>query len=144
MRLSFRFKEVDVGGFGIIRRPIIPVTLSSMAGMSMDVEAIIDSGSDGAIITKDMADALQVVLGKKTEEIGLGGEKMRVVLGHVRLAVTDGRETVRLMDVPVNVPIEGGAELEEMIIGREPFFRDFNVTFQQNSNSIILERARRA
>ena len=145
MRLSFKFKDVDIGDhLHAIRRPIIPVTLSSAAGKSIDIEAFIDSGSDNTVIPKDIADFLELELGKKTDEIALGGEKFKAALWHVHMTVTDGRETVRLPDIVVSVPIEGGTVLEEVLIGREPFFRDFDITFRQNSNRIILERVRRA
>ena len=53
MNISFKFKEVDIGSFGLIRRPIIPITIIS-EGKSLDVEALIDSGSDGCVIPKDL------------------------------------------------------------------------------------------
>ncbi len=143
MKLSFRFKDVDVGEFGKIRRPIIPISINN-GGLSFDVEALIDSGSDGCVLPKDFAEAIGIEVGKAVEEFGIGGEKIKAGLGKVTLTVTDGKLTVPLHSVPIYVPLEGGVELEEVIIGREPFFRDFDVTFMQNSNRIILERARRA
>jgi|SRR3989344_1835716 len=143
MNLSFKFKEIEVGEFGKILRPIIPVSINS-DGKSIDVEALIDSGSDGCVLPKDFAEVLGIKVGKSLDEFGIGGEKIKAGIGRITLSVTDGKNLVALHNVPVYVPLEGGVELEEVIIGREPFFRDFDITFKQNSNRIILERARRA
>ena len=143
MNISFKFKEVDISSFGLIRRPIIPITIIS-EGKSLDVEALIDSGSDGCVIPKDLADAIGIKTTKTSEDIGIGGEKIKASVGQITITIDDGKESITLPKVQVYVAVEGGTELEEVIIGREPIFRDFNVIFRQNSNKIILERARRA
>lgn len=143
MNISFKFKDVNVREFGIIKRPIVPITISA-EGKSLDVEALVDSGSDGCIIPKDLAEAIGIKTVGKIDEIGIGGEKMKAVIGQITVTIDDGKEHVTLPNIPVYVAVEGGPELEEVIIGREPIFRDFNITFKQNSDRIVFERARRA
>ena len=143
MNLSFRFKNVKVGELDLIKRPIIPITINNQ-GNALDVEALIDSGSDACLLPKDFAEAIEIKPSKTIDEIGIGGERLKAGLGYVTLTITDGKERVVLHSVPIWIPLEGGTDMEEVIIGREPFFRDFNIIFRQNSDRIILERARRA
>lgn len=141
MRLCFRYKEVRLEDGSVIRRPIIPITLSH-DGKVVTVEAIIDSGSDYSLIPKEIAEDLGLVLGKSLTEIcGIGDGKCKTVQSNVNVMVTDGRKTVRLLNMPIGVLAEG--EIEEILIGRIPFFAEFDVTFAENSNRIELIRAKR-
>ena len=145
MKISFRYKDVRVSHndvAAVIKRPIVPVTLSH-GEKSIDIEAYLDSGSDFMLITREIAEFLGLSLGKSVDEAGICGEQCKTVQSRVNVKITDGKETVRLLDVPVEVIIEGGRELEEMLIGRIPFFSEFDVSFKENSNRIELFRTKR-
>lgn len=140
-RLSFRYKNVKIEGWPI-KRPIIPITLSH-GEKSIELEAIIDSGSDFMLITKEIAEFLGLELGKKEEEVGICGEKCKTVMSHCNITITDGKETARLLSKPIQVILEGNAKLDEILIGRFGFFDEFDITFRENSSRIELISVKR-
>lgn len=145
MKLSFRYKSVKIKYEStevLVRRPIIPITIGH-GEKNIDIEAFLDSGSDFILITKEIAEFLALDLGKTTAEVGICGERCRTVRSAINMKITDGNETVRLFNIPVEVIMEGGIELEEMLIGRIPFFYEFDITFKENSNKIELFRTKR-
>lgn len=93
------------------------------------------------LIPKDIADVLELEISSKTEEAeGIGGI-IKTARTTVNLSITDGKETIYLPSIPVEVLLEG--ELKEILIGRIPFFSEFDITFKENSKRIEMFRTKR-
>lgn len=142
LAISFPYK-LDKVGDGFVIRPKIPITLSHN-GKSIDVIALIDSGSDISSIPKGLAEFLGLDLSGKTYEIeGIGGKKIEVVNAFVNLTIRKGSEVCRIGQLPIKVPIKEEYQTEDIILGRDTFFDEFIITFKQNEKRIILEKIRR-
>lgn len=143
MKLSFKYKEIpSKEKLSSIKRPIIPVMFSH-DDKSITLEAIIDSGSDFILITKEVADILGLSLGKEISTVGIAGTLGKTVQSHVNLTITDDKNTERFNSVMIEVMVEGGEELEEMIMGRIPIFSEFDINFRENSNRIEFIKTKR-
>ncbi len=139
MTISFRFKEDTIRDM-TIQRPRIPVTLSHN-GMNFEVAAILDSGSDFSIVPKEVAEALGLDLGGKSKKInGIGGG-VEVAEDFVNIMI-EGKPEKHRFRIPVQIFTQD-AGWNDVLIGREPFFREFDITFRLNSNRIVLKRTRR-
>ena len=107
--------------------PIIPLIISSERKRSPPMEGLLDSGSDGVVIPRGVADYLQL-------DLRLAETPMRVadgksVVRYVSKAyLTIGRagRFCEPIEAEVSVPAEGDPPL---LIGRDPLFKLFIITF---------------
>jgi predicted aspartyl protease len=123
----------------MIYRPIIPLTIRKDE-KRITVAGILDSGSDFMLLPKDIAEYLNLEL-SGDEEAEAIGEKIETKRSVIGLTITDGKATVYLRDNQVGVLMQDG--LKEVIIGRIPFFSEFDITFRENSKRVELVRTLR-
>lgn len=123
-------------------RPKIPLRIS-YNGRTLSVLGLLDSGSDFIVIPRGVADDLRLKIGKKKEVgIGVGGTiKMNYSLANI--VIEDKKEKHLIRRIPVHIPLSKHFGIDELIIGREPFFEEFDITFCRNSNRILLKRTKR-
>lgn len=138
MRLSFKYAAMKFGN-GLIYRPMIPLTIRNNE-RHVPVVGILDSGSDFMLIPRDVAEYLNLELTGDEEAEAVGG-KIQTKKSVVNLTVSDGKNNIHLPAFPVGVIIQGG--LDEVIIGRIPFFSEFDITFRENSKRVELIRVQR-
>jgi len=117
-----------------LRAPYIPILVHNKFGRMMKILALVDSGSDSAVLPNDMADLLELNLKEETETRGIGGMvKVRRTKFHFR--IKNKRESYPLsVDALVtigNVP---------PILGRNGFFEHFHITFKQIEQRIIFKK----
>lgn len=123
---------------GFVYRPKIPVTIS-YKGNRIETYGIIDSGSDITILPREIAKVLGIELtGKQTEIGGLGGGSLKVVINFVNLNIGGNH----LIQVKVHIPTEESKDAEQFILGQEPLFQEFNITFEYNAKRIALNKIR--
>lgn len=107
--------------------PMVPCIVSSAGKRSPIIEGLLDSGSDGIVIPKSLADYLGL-------QLKPSGKPMRVANGRdvqrytAKATITLGRggRFSDPIDTEVSVPAEGDPPL---LIGREPIFKLYVVTF---------------
>ncbi len=138
MRLSIKYTSVKVGE-GYIDRPMIPLILRRDE-RHISILGILDSGSDFILIPKDIAEYLNLEL-HGNEEADAIGNKIEIKKSIVSLTVSDGKTNIYLQNIPVKVLMQDG--LKEVIVGRIPFFSEFDITFRENSKRIELVRTKR-
>lgn len=110
-----------------VYHPMIPCIISSEKKRSPQIEGLLDSGSDGIVILRGLADYLGL-------ELKLAGRPMRVANGRsverfismVSLTIGRGGRHCDPIEVEVSVPAEGDPPI---LIGRESIFRLFVITF---------------
>jgi len=123
---------------GFVYRPKIPVTIS-YKGNRIETWAIIDSGSDVSILPREIANALCTELsGKQVDIAGMGGGLLKVVTDYINLGIAG----INLPQTKVFIPVEGSKDAEQFILGHEPLFKEFNITFEYNAKKITLNKIR--
>ena len=107
--------------------PMLPCVISSPTKSSPAIEGLLDSGSDGIVIPRSLADYLEL-------ELKPAARPMRVANGRdverltAKAAITLGRggRCCEPIEAEVTIPSEGDPPV---LIGREPIFRFFIVKF---------------
>ena len=123
---------------GFAYRPKIPATIS-YKGNKIETWGIIDSGSDVSILPREIAKAIGIELtGKQTEIAGIGGGLLKVVIDFINLSVAG----FILSQVKVHIPNEESKDIGQFILGHEPLFQEFNITFEYNAKRIALNKIR--
>lgn len=138
MRLSLKYTSVNVGE-GIIDRPMIPIIIRKDE-KHISTLGILDSGSDFMLIPKDIAEYLNLEL-HGIEEADAIGSKIETKKSMISLTVSDGKTNIYLQNIPVKVFMQDS--FKETIIGRIPFFSEFDITFRENSKRMELIRTQR-
>lgn len=135
---DFSYSYVKEHGF---YRPKIPVIVSA-GGLKTEVVGLIDSGSDYVLFPREIADAVGIELRKKSEEAqGIGG-KIKVRSGLVTITLKKGTRSKILQNMMIHVQ-EDERGIDEILLGRDPFFKYFKIEFDDNSRRVVLRPNRR-
>ncbi len=127
---------------GIIFRPKIPITISS-GEKSLETLALVDSGSDISIIPRDMAEFLSLDLSGKLGEVSdFHKRKVELVYSFVNVKIEKGDTVFRMPQLPVRIPVKDEDQPDGVILGRDSLFREFDITFRENSKRIELVKIR--
>ncbi|PIN78139.1 hypothetical protein COV15_00570 [Candidatus Woesearchaeota archaeon CG10_big_fil_rev_8_21_14_0_10_34_12] len=126
MSFSFKYKPIKLNSGRLVFKPMVPITFNGVE--KIDVLAILDSGSDMAIIPKELAEILGLNYSEEEELSGITGPPIKV--GECKLEITFGknRESYNL-EIPVLVPQSD--ENVPIIIGRIGFSEHFKITFSE-------------
>ena len=118
--------------------PMIPVSITGPDD-SLDTEALIDSGADMSVLPLEMAEQLGLNLSRNINPCrGIGGETNSAE-DSVRIRLTDGRET-HAFEMPVKVLLDARWDIPPLL-GRQGFFTEFAITFNERRNLITLHRS---
>lgn len=134
MAFSLRYKPVKLKSGRVMYRPMIPLTFEGQE--KIDIFAILDSGSDISIIPKDIADVLGIKSYGENEIFGLAGNSIKSREGKAKISFGKGHE-VYTFDIPVFIPDK---EDVAIIIGRQGFFEQFDITFSEATKKIIFKK----
>jgi predicted aspartyl protease len=137
MTLVFKYAERNESG-RTWKAPFIPVYVRDKNGNNMIVQALIDSGADGVIIPKIMAEFFGLEEGAISKSQGIGGV-VTVKKSRITLTVNNENESYTLK-LPARILQNEQSDIP-MLLGRDVFFDHFHITFKQNEETIILERA---
>ncbi|MBU0662857.1 MAG: aspartyl protease family protein [Candidatus Diapherotrites archaeon] len=139
MSIIFHFvKEKVIDGY--VQRPVIPIILKHNDN-SIATEAIVDSGSDCTFLPYDVAEDLGLALSKKkSETLGLEG-KTYCYESKCQVQLQDRKFREKYsFNIPVSVGLAKYAEEQRIILGRNPIFNAFEITFNQPKNQIVFKR----
>ncbi|NOZ80143.1 MAG: hypothetical protein GXP63_00600 [DPANN group archaeon] len=132
MTMHFRYKLQERKNHGNVYAPCIPLTFSGKQKLTS--VALIDSGADTPVISRDFAELLELDLrGKKQDVAGIGGT-VKGTLSKVSVKIEKGHDRV-VFQMPVWVLDDFN---NNPLLGREVFFDKFNIKFQQNEKKFIL------
>lgn len=130
-RFPYKTKPSERGRLGsYILYPLIPVQLYSNKSRPISFEALLDSGADEVLIPKGSAEMISLEMGEKKQmdsasersncyEVNVG-----LVLGQVKGCRID------LGYINAKVPEKDSGNVP-ILIGRNPFFQNFEIIFQQ-------------
>ncbi len=118
--------------------PMIPINVIGPDD-SLDIEALIDSGADMSVLPLEMAEQLGLNLARSISPCrGIGGETNSAE-DTVRVRLTDGRK-VHAFEMPVKILLDARWDIPSLL-GRQGFFTEFAITFNERRNLITLERS---
>jgi len=137
MALSFKYKAMKRPNGTTVKSPLIPVTLTGRSSIKLDVIALIDSGADLSVIPKELQIFLNLDLrGKESNSKGIGGE-VKVKNTKMNVNINKGHENYDFI-VPVQVVLNDSTV--PVLLGREGFFNQFKITFDQDNFIVSLKK----
>lgn len=133
--LTFKYKKFHREGGSPQPTPLIPITLKGPESAG-DFEALLDSGADSVCIPEHIADYLGVTPFKDVESVGISGlTKARA--GKVVMSFSTPHRHYQ-WDVTATILPKSDVEFVPIIIGRNPFFRHFEVRFIEDQEKVVL------
>lgn len=142
MPLIYKFKKEKLESGGYVSRPKILVRLSGES-FTMDVVALLDTGCDITVIPENLAKALGLKMTGKKEKLFGFRESSEAIKSSLNMSFLgkEDRQTEKLNNVPVLVVLQSkGDENEDMVLGIERIFDEFEITLKKHRNEIILKR----
>ncbi len=142
MPLIYKFKKEKLDDGGYVSRPKILVRLSGES-FTMDVVALLDTGCDITVIPENLAKALGLKMTGKKEKLFGFRESSEAIKSSLNVSFLgkEDRQTEKLNNVPVLVVLQNkGDENEDMVLGIERIFDEFEITLKKHKNEIILKR----
>ncbi len=139
MNLSFRYKKVT----NDIYRPVIPLQFNLSDGTPVTVAGLLDSGSDVILIPRDVAESLELNVGRKTSEIDGVGGKIKVAKSRIKIRLDDGKRIYRIPHaLEVCIQLSDNA-FDDILVGRVPFFGEFIIEFNEGAKRMRLTPSHR-
>ncbi len=116
--------------------PFVPIVLSSKKKVGPQTEGLLDSGSDGIVIPRGLADFLDLDLKPSARPMMVAnGRSIERLTATASLRIGRGGRFCGPLEVEVTVPAEGNPPI---LIGREPVFRLFTITFIEAEKRIEM------
>jgi hypothetical protein len=119
-----------------IKRPNVQVAFENNEKVIKTI-CLLDSGADRTFLTLDIAEFLELELSKKSIEINTPGKPINVKTANVTMRVVKGKDYFPLGNFLCYVFLKPRADLPP-IIGRDPFFNYFDISFNQIKNEVRL------
>ena len=126
--------------FDYYKYPVIPVKFFYDGKETPFIDALLDSGGDFIVIPLPIAKFLGAKL-RETKDVSTAGgiapvSKTRLDLGIMR----DDKEDILYRRLEVFVMDNDDLPV---LIGRKPFFEDFEITFKKHKKKLVLKRIRK-
>ncbi len=134
MRKSFKYFSYKRPN-GLVRLPMIPIILIGNNDLRFETMALLDSGADSTCITQDIAEVLGLDLSGKKEPMGGITGETKCARSKVLVSINQTRFNYKKN---IEVFIIPNQEAMPVIIGREPFFSDFVITFDNYRQEVNL------
>jgi hypothetical protein len=143
MALIYKFKKEKLENGRYTVRPRVPVVLSGPKD-SIPVFALVDTGCDRTVIPEAIAKALGLDMGGGRTELVAYRERCEVIESKASITFLGRveRESVRLNNIPVLISLEkeGCKPEEDVVLGIDGIFDEFEITFKKAANRIIMKR----
>ena len=121
--------------------PFVPCIISSKKKRNRSTEGLLDSGSDGVVIPRTLAEYLELDLEPAREPMMVAdGKDMERFVSKIMLTIGRGGRYSDPVEVEVSVPAEGNPPV---LIGREPIFRLYTITFVEAEKRLEMKPYRK-
>ena len=140
MTFHFRYKLVKYPDGGLGKVPAVPVTLIGPSGKFLKVIALVDSGADYSVVSREVGDLLGFDLteGKVATTYGIGGTMKTL---HKQIIMKFGRNhELYSWGVPVKILLDSVDFEIPPLIGRSGFFEQFEITFDERRERIAFKK----
>lgn len=143
--LTFRYIK-DYHKTSFVYRPRVEMRLSN-GDHSIRIVMLIDSGADVTLIPKEIAEILNLDLttGEKIQSFS-ASEKFETIGKEINTELIKGTKAINLGKMEVRISLkEAHAESlnSHALLGRNHFFKKFDITFRENTFKIILKKPKR-
>ncbi|MCX6749416.1 MAG: hypothetical protein NTW17_01575 [Candidatus Pacearchaeota archaeon] len=136
MVMTFKYKLTKRPDGSTVKTPSIPLIISGKTE-SFQIVALIDSGADVSVISKDMAELLGININKEPRKsFGIGGA-VNSIESNLNIVIEKGHEKYSL-NIPVLVILDEYSF--PPLLGRQGFFDYFKITFEQKSQRVLLKK----
>ncbi len=142
MPLTYKFKKEKLEDGSYVSRPRILITLKGSKA-SIDIPALIDCGADTSVIPNKIAKAIGLSTQGEKTKIYTYLESTDVVRSKASFIFIGRamRESVTLDNIPVLIDTSDRDDGEqEIILGVDGIFDNFDITFKKSKNKIIFKR----
>lgn len=131
MEIEFDFRDESSGLFGKIKRPVAKITLINKHKKIPQI-FYVDSGADITLVPRSIGEILEFDNPNPSEIIDIKG------IGEKGVPMVLRRLTIQLGDIKIDSRI-GWALIEDvpLLLGREDFFKYFDVVFSKNKKTIF-------
>ena len=138
MALSFRYLKMTYGA-QVVFRPIIPVIFIDKSDPDnlLSEGLWVDSGADFTLISRTLADALNLSLSPNTYDTGGVGGDVKVRKAVCDIILARGGEAYQF-DIPVHVA--ENFDPKYPLLGRAIVFNKFDVVFRQRNNRVEFQK----
>ncbi|SRR5690606_10432603 len=140
MSRTLTFKYVNDRYDGkLVPRPRVEIRLINGTNI-FRIAMLVDSGADTSFIPKEVADILQLRLSEPKTSRSASGP-FQTAHSTVKAELIKGGGSIPLGEIPIIVPLKSidNNNLESYaLLGRFPFFRQFDVTFRETTRKLIL------
>jgi hypothetical protein len=145
LRFVFKYKIQEVtnpatGSMEMYSYPVLPCTFERRGRKTSPTEGILDSGSDGLVLPMGVAKVLELELRDEKKPMRVVSHEVPRFSAQVDLTIGRGGRYFIFRDVVASIPKEGDTPI---LIGRDPVFRLYRVTFDDSESTITLEPVRR-
>ena len=145
LRFVFRYKiqEVtnpDTGSVETYTYPLLPCTFKWKGKRTSPTEGILDSGSDGLVLPLGIARFLELELQDEKKPMKVVSHEVPRFSARVDLMIGRGGRYFTFRDVKASIPKEGDTPI---LVGRDPVFKSYKVTFDDSTTTITLEPIRK-
>ena len=137
MTLIFKYVHIPRKDGTMRKAPFIPAHLRMKNGRFIKIAALLDSGADDTVVPKELSDFLGLKEKDEMDTAGIGG-KVKVKSSRIQFKITNGRENHSL-NVPCLVLQNEDVDVP-FILGRNSFFEEFEITFKQDKEKIVLKK----
>lgn len=135
--MNFKYKSLPRKDGPPRKTPTIPVTFID-PDESIDIVAILDSGADISVLPLEVGEQLGLDLTKNRSPCGGIGGEVDTAEDHIRIRIAQGHENYTF-DIPVKVVLDPNSNIPALI-GREGFFEEFEITFDERRERISLKK----
>lgn len=138
MTIVFRYLHIPRADGTLRHAPYIPILLRTKFDKLVKVIALLDSGADETVLPYDLAELLGLTTqGEAFDTGGIGGS-VKVKATRLPLTIEGKRESYHL-NIRALILQEKEADIP-LILGRHGFFEEFQITFKQDQEKIILKK----
>ncbi|MGD9962486.1 MAG: retropepsin-like aspartic protease [Thermoplasmata archaeon] len=121
--------------------PMVPLIISSKGRDCTQTDGLLDSGSDGVVIPMGLAEYLGLELNRTERPMMVAnGRSVERLTSKVTLTLGRAGRYCDPIEAEVNVPAEGSPPI---LIGRDPVFRLFTITFVEAERRLEMTPYRR-
>lgn len=124
-QLTFRYQEY----------PIIPIRFRNNERKTPLIEALLDSGGDFIVIPLPIATFLDLSL-EQAGDVDTAGGTASLYKAKVDMAIGQEKNHTRYIQKEIHV---SAREDIPVLLGRNPLFEDYEITFKKHKNQLILQ-----
>jgi predicted aspartyl protease len=139
MNFVYRCRHQKIGD-AVVKEPIIPITLFGKNDLVLNVNAVLDSGSDFTLLPIEIAEILNLEFDttKKNNAKQYSGAKFSTTNSQVFMKISKGRNQSIKFKVKCMINLQKNAQHEDIILGSS-FFEHFRILFDYPNNKFQIK-----